>query len=292
MSYGDDLYRELTGAGISGRLRARIVDEFRDHLECDPQADLGPPRELAHQFADEIGTSRARTAGLRAFAALVVAGVAFALAFALDPGRFFGGHTHLSRFVWLVLVVVAVATQVALATGLLAAARVFRCRRERVVSAAEARIILRRVTVSLFSGLVSMVALGILAAERSTTAPGWWVTLAEVLAGVGTAGILLVTPAALAAARVRPTAAGPGGDLSDDLGPLLPPPLRNQPWHIALLLAGAIFVFFTATGVLTSDPYDGALRGLMDGLACLLGFATVGRYVGLWHPRAAADARA
>jgi hypothetical protein len=288
MSYGDDLYRELTAAGISGRLRARIVDEFRDHLECDPQADLGPPRELAHQFADELGTTRARTAALRAFAALALAGVAFALAFVLDPGRFFAGHSHVSRLAWLVAVVAALAPQVAFATGVLAAIRAFRRRRDVVISAVEAQVILRRVTISLFAGVASMVALGLVAREGA--APRWWMTLVEVASGVGLAGLVAVAPAALSAARLRPTKAGAAGDLSDDLGMLLPPSMRTRPWRFALFVAGAIFLLFTVTGVLASDPFDGALRGLMDGVACLLGFATVGRYVGLWHPRAAGEA--
>jgi hypothetical protein len=65
---------ELTKAGIRGRLRARILAELTDHLESDPGADLGDPARLARQFADELGTSRARTAAISAFAALALAG--------------------------------------------------------------------------------------------------------------------------------------------------------------------------------------------------------------------------
>jgi hypothetical protein len=30
-----------------------------------------------------------------------------------------------------------------------------------------------------------------------------------------------------------------------------------------------------------ADPYDGILRGLADAIACLAGFAVLGRYLGL-----------
>jgi hypothetical protein len=33
--------------------------------------------------------------------------------------------------------------------------------------------------------------------------------------------------------------------------------------------------------VVADDGYDGALRGVLDGGACLLGYAALGRYLGL-----------
>ena len=41
----------------------------------------------------------------------------------------------------------------------------------------------------------------------------------------------------------------------------------------------------SAAGWMASDGYDGMIRGLADGLLCLLGFATLGRYLGLWAPQ-------
>jgi hypothetical protein len=67
----------------------------------------------------------------------------------------------------------------------------------------------------------------------------------------------------------------------EDLGWIVPRPLRGHPWRLALVLAGAIAVILAAAGVVQSDPYDGALRGVLDGLACLTGFALLGRYLGL-----------
>jgi hypothetical protein len=40
---------------------------------------------------------------------------------------------------------------------------------------------------------------------------------------------------------------------------------------LAVALAGAV----------QGDPFDGLLRGVFEGLACLGGFAVLGRYLGL-----------
>src|SRR5690242_18567400 len=79
--YLEELSRSLSEVGIRGRQRARILAEFSDHLECEPGAVLGAPGDVARQFADELGTARARRAGFRAFAALAFVGVLFAIAF-------------------------------------------------------------------------------------------------------------------------------------------------------------------------------------------------------------------
>jgi hypothetical protein len=42
-----------------------------------------------------------------------------------------------------------------------------------------------------------------------------------------------------------------------------------------------VAIVIAPAGVLQSDPYDGALRGVADALACLTGFALLGRYLGL-----------
>jgi hypothetical protein len=69
--------------------------------------------------------------------------------------------------------------------------------------------------------------------------------------------------------------------LSADLGDLLPVPLRGRTWALAFLVAAAVAVVIAIAGLLQSDPFDGVLRGLLDGGACLLGYATLGRYLGL-----------
>jgi hypothetical protein len=70
----------------------------------------------------------------------------------------------------------------------------------------------------------------------------------------------------------------------DDLGAWAPGSLRGRPWRLAFITAAAVAAAITFFGVLGSDGYDGAVRGILDALLCLLGFATLGRYLGLWSP--------
>ncbi len=82
------LGRELSAVGITGRARRRILDEFADHLACDPSAQLGEPAALARQFADEVGSARARRAAVVSFGALALAGSLFGLALVTSDSVF------------------------------------------------------------------------------------------------------------------------------------------------------------------------------------------------------------
>jgi hypothetical protein len=286
MSFHERLPRELAAVGISGRLRARILAEFDDHLASDPQADLGNPRELARQFADELGTSRARRAAVRSFVALALAGILFAVVLVSCPGNAFGAvlvdGSLLGR---LATAVVLLAPQVAFVAGVLAVLRVLQRRSAIVLPAAEAAIIVRRAAVGLGAGTAGLLALAAMAIAYHRLAAHWWLTLALAAAGAGLLALTVAAPSVLAAARVAPVAGGPPGDIFDDLGAWAPPALSGRPWRLALLVATAVAVAITASGVAASDGYDGALRGIVDALLCLLGFATLGRYLGLWSPQ-------
>ncbi len=288
MSYRDELWRELTAVGITGGLRSRIVAEIEDHLACDPGAELGAPAALAAQFADELGTSRARRAGGRSFAALALAGILFGVTFVAAPGGLFRAiSAHTTWLGTLAAIVATVGAQVALVAGALAVCRVLRRRRAAVMPSAEATIVLRRGAVGVAAGIATMAALGLAAVELRHAQPGWWVTLAEVAAAVGIAGLAAAVPSLMASLRVRPVATGSAGDLFDDIGQLLPHTLHGRPWRLALLVSAGVAVVIALAGVATADPFDGIARGLADGLLCLLGFATLGRYLGLWRPAVA-----
>jgi hypothetical protein len=277
------LRRELSAAGIRGRHRERILTEYEDHLACDPNALLGSPAALARQFADELGTSRARRGAAAAFGALALAGALTIAAFAsANLGPLKSAEQHpLARLAASVLVIAA---QVAFATGVLAALRSFWRRADPSLPRAAATIVLRRTAIALASGLVSMIALAVMAlALRHSEGTGWR-TYCLVAAGAGALALLAAAPAALAAARMRPTGTDDRGDIFDDLGPLAPAPLRGRPWRFALVVAAALFVAVTLAGVAASDPFDGLARGAVEALACLLGFAALGPYVGLWSP--------
>jgi hypothetical protein len=282
-SYESRLGRELTAVGISGRLRRRILAEIADHLATDPEAQLGDPAPLASQFADELGTARALTAAVAGFAALAVAGVLFAVAFLLSGSRVFGaaprGELLIGRVgTWVALL----APQIAFVAGLLAALRWLRRRRSAVLPAAEATVIVPRAAVGVLAGIATTVSLGVIAIANRHYVSSGWMWLALVGAGLGCLALTAALPSVWAAIRLRPVASGPAGDVFDDLGGLVPSRLRGRPWRLAVIIAGAVAVLITLAGVPASDAFDGALRGIADALVCLLGFATLGRYLGLW----------
>jgi uncharacterized membrane protein len=123
--------------------------------------------------------------------------------------------------------------------------------------------------IALVFGLVTMVALGV--SRSSQGSAGWWV--AFTLAGAAVAAPLLVLAAlaAAVAARLRPRVAAPG-DLFDDLGFG-----RNRGVRRRVAIGSLVVLAAAVQG----DPFDGALNGTAEALACLAGFAAFGRYLGL-----------
>lgn len=283
MSYPDELSRELAAAGIRGRLRRRIVAEISDHLSCDPQAELGPVQHLARQFADELGTVRARRAVFAGFAALALAGSLVVAVFAATAQARIAlpnVHAPSQTLFDLGMALTALGGQVAFAAGVLGALRALRRRDAPVVARDEAIVMRRRTAVALVAGLACVVGLALVSIEVNH-AVAWWRALGLASAGVGACAIIAALVALSSALVVLPVAAGSRGDMFDDIGWLTPPPLRGRPWSLALVLAGGIAVVLAAAGIIQNDPYDGALRGLLDGLACLAGFGLLGRYLGL-----------
>jgi hypothetical protein len=275
--YLEALDLELADVGIPSRLRRRILLESEDHLRSDDGAldRFGTPAEVANAFAAELGARASRRAAVGAFVALGVAGAVYALSFL---GASFAGHPPPDTWpllAQLALVAVILAPQVSFVAGSLALVRVLR-RREPVLPSAELTVINRRTGIALVLGIVTMVALGVLALELRNDSAGWWVALT--LAGVAVATPLLVLAAlpTVVAARLRPRVAGDPGDLFDDLGFG-----RTDPWRFAGSVAlGMGLVVFLAAAV-QGDPFDGAVNGTAEAFACLAGFAAFGRYLGL-----------
>jgi len=284
VSFMHELSRELVRVGVRGRLRRRILTEIGDHLACDPDADLGEPSQLARQFADELGTRRAQSAGFQAFAALAIAGPLFAVSFVSsgwagpNATRVYATSALLG---YLGVALVLLAPQLSLVAGSLAALRSFRRRGQGVIPRSEATVIARRAAVGLASGLASMVGLVLVALEFQGRLAGWWTGLTLGVAAFGACAIGIAAPAVLSSLRLLPVAPGPAGDLFDDLGGVVPARLRGQPWALALFVAAAVALVITLAGAVQADGIDGALRGLADGVACLVGFALLGPYLGL-----------
>jgi hypothetical protein len=275
--YLEALDLELVDVGIPSRLRRRMLVESEDHLRSDDGAldRFGTPAEVANAFAAELGARASRRAAVGAFLALGVAGAVFAVSFV---GASFAGHPPpdtLPLLALLALVAVIFAPQVSFVAGSLALVRVLR-RREPVLPSAELTVINRRTGIALVFGIVTMIALGVLALELRSDSAGWWVALTLIGVAIATPLLVLAALPTAVAARLRPRVAGDPGDLFDDLGFG-----RTGPWRFAgsVALAMGLVVFLAAA--VQGDPFDGAVNGTAEAIACLAGFAALGRYLGL-----------
>jgi hypothetical protein len=182
---------------------------------------------------------------------------------------------------YLGVALVLLAPQLSLVAGSMAALHSFRRRGERVITRSDATVIGRRAGVALASGLASMAGLVLVALEFQGRLAGWWTGLTLSVAAFGACAIAIAAPAVLSSLRLLPAASGPAGDLFDDLGGVVPARLRGKPWAFALFVAAAVALVITLAGAAQADTIDGALRGLADGVACLIGFAVLGPYLGL-----------
>ncbi|MGZ4228672.1 MAG: hypothetical protein ACXVHB_27860 [Solirubrobacteraceae bacterium] len=284
--YLNDLDAQLARAGIRGARRKRIVTEFADHLSCAPDADLGDPTALATQFADELGTSFARTAALQAFVALALAGVLVVVrAVALLPlnANDFGTADTVS------LLISTIAAQVALVAGGLGLLRALQLRGRGIIPREEASVLARRAGIGLAAGAVTIVAFPLSQAYRahpgavtigSHPTNAWW----PLASAAGVVMLVAAAPAVVRAARLRPQTAGPAGDLLADIGPLQPVAARiasGSVNRLAFMIAAGIAIVMALAGVAANDPYDGLLRGLLEGGAFLGGYAVLGRYLAI-----------
>jgi MFS family permease len=277
--YLAELDRELASVGIRRRVRARILAESEDHLRSDPERldRFGGARALANSFASELGARASRRAAVGAFAALGVAGAVFAVSFVGASFAHVPPSDAWPLLAALVFPAIIVAPQVAFVAGSLALLRTLR-RRERVLPSAELSVINRRTGLALLAGLVTMAAVAIFALELRNVADGWWVLIT--LMGSAAAGLLIVLAAipTAGAARLRPSVAGEAGDVFDDLGLA---GYRDDPWRFARWVALGVGLAVWIAGVVQGDPIDGALQGFAEALACLGGFAVLGRFLGL-----------
>jgi hypothetical protein len=279
MKYLDALESELSAVGVPARRRNRIVTEFADHLHENPNAELGAPADLARQFADEIGTRRARRTAVVAFAGLAITALACATAILVDTRVVVLPPTvHQSGAVSRRFTVVApfylLAAQVAFASGMLALLRAWRLRRLPVITGADAAILYRRAGIGLLAGALTAgtLPLGIRAA------PGAVYVRPQIVGGLCLLMLLVMLLYTLMAGWLRPSRLGSAGDLRFDLGTTDP---RVTPLRVALALSTLILVVVAGAGVVAGDPYDGLARGIADALACMTGFLVFGRYLGL-----------
>jgi hypothetical protein len=276
MSYLDELAHELSLRGMRGRTRRRILAEAEDHLRSDAQAQerFGSASEVANAFAAELG---AQASAVGAFAALGIAGAAYAfsfvaLAFANPPTEAFAPTLGAVAFATLIL-----APQVSFVAGVLALVRALRCR-ERILPTSELVILNRRTGVALLFGLATMGALALYGYEYRAVLAGWWLTVTYTSSAVASTLLATAFLPTIRAARLRPRVGGAAGDVFDDLGF---ENLRVEPWRFARRVAFGVGLTVWLAGIVQADPFDGLIRGVFEGLVCLSGFAALGRYLGL-----------
>lgn len=280
MTYLEELSCELVAHGIRGRTRRRILVEVDDHLRSDSEAEerFGSAPEVANSFAAELGAQASRRAAVSAFAALGVAGAVYAASFASLSFASPPSETLDPALGALAFMVIIVAPQISFVAGVLAFARALRRRRERTIPTRELIVIRRRTGVALLFGLLTMAALSLYAYEFQAVLAGWWVALTYISTAGASLLLALAAVPALAATHVRPRIAGEAGDVLADIGVRR---LGDDPWRFARRVAVAVGLLVSLAAAVQGDPLDGLIQGLFEGLACLGGFAVLGRYLGL-----------
>ena len=264
--YLAELERELAARGVCGRSAARVLDEARDHLlEGASVERFGPSERIAREVAAELAATRTFRSSFVAFAALALTAAAY-LGFMVFTGApdLFGARHEAIGIASVVGVVLF--PQIAFVAGGLAVWRALRGRS----SQEELAVIRRRAATALAAGGLTVLSMAVWTVEyRQDT----WLLVFPLL------GLPLLAVAAVALARAaepQAVAAGPAGDVFDDLG------FRMDPWPFALLFAGLIGLLGFAGGwVVEGDPGSGLVRGGFEALAVLICFAALGRRLAL-----------
>jgi hypothetical protein len=274
MTYLSELRAELRSIGFGRRLVERVVAEVEDHLHCDPQAQLGPPRLVAERFALELGTARTRLAARASFGSLALAAlILLAVARAIGAA---GGYPSSAAQPWAVglsaLGMVAFG-QIAFVAGVLTLVRGLR----RDPSGADLSLVHRRAFVALAAGALTSGSL-LLHALELRPMPIWWTRLAVAGAAVSFVPLAAATVALVRAVRIAPAPIGRAAGLSGDL----PRPLQRHAAGVLVSLGLLAAGFATVSGaVLESSGVEGLVRGAIEGVGLLAGVAVLGRRLGL-----------
>ena len=268
---------------VSRRLRARILDETRDHLlelvdsgmsEEEAVSSFGSPEALARDFHEQLaGASARRASAVSAVLLPVLAAVA-----ALTPAT--PADTAIAFF----------AAQVALVAGVLALARSLRYPGAVPPSALSDIYKANAVTLAC-------------AAAVAVSFSGS--TLVRAALAVATLAAALALARSVARARRVPVA-DPEGDAFDDLIAFAPPPLerparlmaawiRRHPWTFCALFATACGLALGVGHIVTDGGFGGntlgaaravLLLGAIEGAAVVLGYAALGGLLGLRRAKA------
>jgi HAAS domain-containing protein len=279
--YLNALSAELGTVGIRGSRRRRILAEAEDHLrESGDEARFGEPKVIAARFADELATNGARRTAFFSLFALAPAGIGYALLLGLNRSGPDITSAKTPPLGVAAALVIALAPQISLAAGLLAIALAWRLRATPVAPAAAISLLHRRAAVALGAGAATLSGIAVYAVEYSRGLADWWTTLAFAVIATAIVPVAVAAVALGSTASLRAQAEGPGGDVFDDLGPLLdrlPVRLRGRPWRFCLLVAAAVAVAAFVGGGLDEGPRNAVAE---FGAICAC-FAVLGRFLGL-----------
>ena len=289
MTWLTSLDTELLAAGVRGPVRARILAELVDHIECEPgcESRLGDPAAIAAEFAADLRVSTTRRAAWRAFGALALAAVGV-----LVTQRAYGvagGWPTVTgaraTFVSLTGIAILLGIQIAFAAGILGALRALRLRRAREASAAEFRLVQRRFRVACVAAALADAGMLAHTALLASLLPWWWTAIS---AGAA-AGPLVALVIGLRALRGATLVTADGGPAARALGGDVPAVVAAiADWFSAhwLRLALAVGIPTTAFMLLSSafaesSWTEGINRALGEAVAfgCCLG--VFGRRLGI-----------
>jgi hypothetical protein len=288
MIWLEALAAELTTRGVPARQRARIVLELHDHIASEPgcEARLGDPRQLAVSFADELATDRARSSAFGTVAALAITALALIVSqLAIGHAGGYPGFTNgISPVLFaLALLGMLVSPQVALVAGTLAALRAVRRRREPRLPAAEIGLIGRRARIALLAGFGTVAGLELYLADFWQRLPAWYLGLIGGLGAVAAAALSLAFRRLTHAQAIVSGRAGAAGDVYDDLPLIGWSWLRRRPWRLGAI--GSVIIALVMTLFVAhaeNSLAEGLQRGIAEGIVVALGFALLGRSVGLF----------
>jgi hypothetical protein len=297
MSWLRELEGELIARRVRRPVRQRLIAELADHIASEPGFDaarLGPARDVAGRYADELAGDDARRAALWAFGALALTAVALLVTQATLGGIGYPGFdrgfsaalsgpatsaTCDATLSGPAIIALVFASQVALVAGTLAAWRALRRRREPVLPGAEVALLGRRTRIALAAGFVVCAAIGLYAVDFAIVLPVWWLALAGGLAVLAAAALAAAWRVAATGAATVTLAGGPAGDIYDDLPPLRR--LRGHPlrlWAAVALFSGLAMTLFEWHAEHSFG--EGLQRGVAEAAAFTLCFALLGRAIG------------
>jgi hypothetical protein len=254
------LRAELARVGISGRLSRRIVLELDDHLRCDPDADLGAPREIAERFAEELRVPRTRRSAYAGFAALALAAVAIVVSARGGGPAVPGARGWIESLGGLGVIF---GGQVAFVSGVLALWSATR----RAHGVTDLRLVQRRTGVALGAGGFALIA----HASQAVAVQPYMSTL----------WLALAIPATLVPGVALGVAARGLHD-AVVLTPAVEPARRPFRWSLVIAIgAAAVTVMIVGSAFAERSWVEGLSRGVLESIGFALCFAIFGRRLGI-----------